>query len=176
MTHLFDSYLVLIKFSILDSDGTCPACNLASQYLFALAFPHLRTLCSCSSVQASRSTDLTRLICVPMPRCIPEQRMHTNTPRFQLAHLGCLLRLQSAQTLLPSSLTRAFSVWAFCAALSAGALALLRFILVVYPYRRLYREESLEGEEVEAFTRIPQIVVVNRQRPILAETVLSKLV
>lgn len=36
-------------------------------HLFALAFPHFTTLCSCSSVQASRSTDLTLLICVPMP-------------------------------------------------------------------------------------------------------------
>lgn len=41
--------------------------------LFALAFPHLSTLCNCSSVQASKSTDLTRLMCVPIPRCIPEQ-------------------------------------------------------------------------------------------------------
>lgn len=42
-------------------------------HLFALAFPHLSTLCNCSSVQASKSTDLTRLMCVPMPRCMPEQ-------------------------------------------------------------------------------------------------------
>lgn len=68
ITHLFDSYLVLIKFSIFDSEGTWPGANLASQYLFALEFPHFNTLCNCSSVQASRSTDLTLLMCVPIPR------------------------------------------------------------------------------------------------------------
>lgn len=62
ITHLFESYFVLIKFSILASDGTWPGANLASQYLFALAFPHFNTLCTCSSVQESRSTDFTRLI------------------------------------------------------------------------------------------------------------------
>lgn len=36
--------------------------------LLALPLPHFSTLCSCSSVQASRSTDLTRLMCVPIPR------------------------------------------------------------------------------------------------------------
>lgn len=36
--------------------------------LFALELPHFNTLCNCSSVHASRSTDLTRLMCVPMPR------------------------------------------------------------------------------------------------------------
>lgn len=36
--------------------------------LFALAFPHFITFCSCSSVHESRSTDLTLLIWVPMPR------------------------------------------------------------------------------------------------------------
>jgi hypothetical protein len=40
--------------------------------LFALALPHLIMLCSCSSVHESRSTDLTLLMCVPMPRWIPE--------------------------------------------------------------------------------------------------------
>ena len=45
----------------------------STAHLFALAFPHRSTLCNCSSVQASKSTDLTRLICVPIPRCIPEQ-------------------------------------------------------------------------------------------------------
>jgi len=34
----------------------------------------------CSGVQISRSTDFTRLICVPIPRWIPEQRMHRKTP------------------------------------------------------------------------------------------------
>lgn len=88
ITHLFSSYLVRIKFSILASDGTWFTASFASQYLFARAFPQFKTLCSCSSVQASRSTDLTRLICVPIPRWMPEQRMQTKTPRFQLAHLG----------------------------------------------------------------------------------------
>jgi hypothetical protein len=88
MVQRLDSYFVRMKFSILASDGTCPGASFASQYLFALAFPHFNTLCSCSSVQVSRSTDLTLLMCVPMPRCMPEQRMHMKTPRFQLAHRG----------------------------------------------------------------------------------------
>ena len=46
--------------------------------LFALALPHFNTLCSCSSVHVSRSTDLTRLICVPIPRCIPEHLFIVN--------------------------------------------------------------------------------------------------
>lgn len=62
ITHLLDSYLVRMKFSIFASDGTCPSASLASQYLFALEFPHFKILCSCSSVHASRSTDLTRLM------------------------------------------------------------------------------------------------------------------
>lgn len=62
ITHLLDSYLVRIKFSIFASEGTWPGASLASQYLLALALPHFRILCSCSSVQASRSTDLTRLM------------------------------------------------------------------------------------------------------------------
>lgn len=88
--HLFDSYFVLIKFSILDSDGTCPGASFASQYLFARVLPHFNTLCNCSSVQASRSTDLTLLICVPMPRWMPEHLMQMNMPKFQLAHLGSI--------------------------------------------------------------------------------------
>lgn len=68
MTQRFDSYLVRMKFSILASDGTWPGASFDSQYLFALAFPHFSTLCNCSSVQESRSTDLTLLICTPMPR------------------------------------------------------------------------------------------------------------
>lgn len=35
--------------------------------------------------------------------------MQMKMPRFQLAHRGCLLRLQSAQILLDSSLTSCFS-------------------------------------------------------------------
>lgn len=44
ITHLLDSYFVLMKFSIFDSDGTCPVCSFDSQYLFARVLPHLRTL------------------------------------------------------------------------------------------------------------------------------------
>lgn len=84
----FDSYFVRMKFSIFASEGTCPGASFASQYLFARALPHLSTLCSCSSVQVSRSTDLTLLMWVPMPRCMPEHRIHIKTPRFQLAHRG----------------------------------------------------------------------------------------
>lgn len=87
-THLLESYFVLIKFSIFASDGTWPGASFASQYLFALEFPHFNTLCNCSSVQESRSTDFTLLMCVPIPRCMPEHLMQTNTPKFQLAHLG----------------------------------------------------------------------------------------
>lgn len=46
--------------------------------------------------------------------------MQMKTPRFQLAHRGCLFLLQSAHTLFPSSLTKAFRVCAFFAALSAS--------------------------------------------------------
>jgi hypothetical protein len=88
ITHRFSSYLVRMKFSILASEGTWPGASFASQYLFARAFPQLRMLCSCSSVHESKSTDLTRLMWVPMPRWMPEQRMQMKTPRFQLAHLG----------------------------------------------------------------------------------------
>jgi len=34
----------------------------------------------CSGVQTSRSTDLTLLMWVPIPRWIPEHRIHRNTP------------------------------------------------------------------------------------------------
>lgn len=122
MTHLFDSYLVRMKFSILASEGTWPGASFDSQYLFALAFPHFNTLANCSSVQASRSTDLTLLICVPMPRCIPEHRMQMKIPRFQLAHRGCLFLLQSAQTLLLSILSSCLIVFWLAAALSAPGL------------------------------------------------------
>lgn len=122
MVQRFDSYLVRMKFSILASDGTWPGASFDSQYLLALALPHLSTLCSCSSVHVSRSTDLTLLMCVPMPRWMPEQRMQMKTPRFQLAQRGCLFRLQSAHVLLPSSLTRFFSVVRFCSARSAPGL------------------------------------------------------
>ena len=121
ITHLFDSYLVRMKFSILASEGIWLAASLASQYLFARELPHRKMLWSCSSVHESKSTDLTLLICVPIPRWMPEQRMQRKTPKFQLAHRGCLLRLQSAQILLPSSFSNALIVCWFCAARSAGA-------------------------------------------------------
>ena len=57
-------------------------------YLFPLRLPHLIIISVCSSVQASRSADLTREICVPIPRCIPEQRMQMKTPRDQDAQRG----------------------------------------------------------------------------------------
>jgi hypothetical protein len=78
--------------------------------------PQRTTLWSCSSVHASRSTDFTRLIWVPMPLCMPEQRIQINIPRFQEAHRGCLLRLQSAHILLGSSFKRALIVCWFWAA------------------------------------------------------------
>lgn len=68
ITHLLSSYLVRIKFSILASEGTWPWASFASQYLFARALPQFRTLCSCSSVQESRSTDLTLLMWTPILR------------------------------------------------------------------------------------------------------------
>lgn len=129
ITHLLLSYFVRMKFSILDSLGTCPSASLCSKYLFALPLPHFSMLRVCSSVQLSRSTDLTREICVPMPRWIPEQRMHTKTPKFQEAHLGCLLRLQSAHDLFDSSLTSDLRVTLLISALSAAALAVRRDIL-----------------------------------------------
>jgi hypothetical protein len=48
---------------------------------------------------------------------MPEHRMQMKTPRFQDAHRGCLLRLQSAQDLLLSNFTNCFSVARFCSAL-----------------------------------------------------------
>lgn len=62
ITHLLLSYLVLIKFSIFASFGTWPGASLFSQYLFALALPQRNIEAICSSVQLSRSTDLTREI------------------------------------------------------------------------------------------------------------------
>lgn len=131
ITHRFDSYFVRMKFSIFDSEGTWPGANFASQYLLALSLPHRSMLCSCSSVQESKSTDLTLLICVPMPRCIPEHRMQMKMPRFQLAHLGCLFLLQSAQLLFDSNFTRLFRVCWFCAARSAPGFSRLDISVVL---------------------------------------------
>lgn len=68
ITHLRESYFVRMKFSILDSLGTCPSASLCSQYLFALLLPHFIIELSCSSVHESRSTDLTLEICTPSER------------------------------------------------------------------------------------------------------------
>ena len=57
-------------------------------YLLALALPQFTTPCNCSSVQASRSTDLTLLIWVPILLWTPEQRIQMKTPMFQEAHRG----------------------------------------------------------------------------------------
>lgn len=122
MTHLLSSYLVRMKFSILASEGTWPGASFDSQYLFARAFPQLRMLCICSSVQESRSTDLTRLMCTPILRWMPEQRMQMKTPRFQLAQRGCLFFLQSEHILLGSNFSSDFIVAWFLAALSAAGL------------------------------------------------------
>lgn len=116
MTHLLESYFVLIKLSIFALFGTWFAARACSQYTLARVFPQRSMLCVCSSVQLSRSTDLTLLMWVPRPRCIPEHRMHMKIPRFQLAHRGCLLTLQSAQVLLPSSLSSCFK----CARLTSA--------------------------------------------------------
>jgi len=46
--------------------------------------------------------------------------MQIKTPRFHDAHRGCLLRLQSAQDLLDSSFTSAFSAARLRSAVSAA--------------------------------------------------------
>ena len=43
---------------------------------------------TCFTVQVSKLTDLTKLICTPKFRWIPEQSMHMNTPRLAEAHRG----------------------------------------------------------------------------------------
>lgn len=52
---------------------------------------------------------------------MPEQRMQRKIPMFHDAQRGCLLRLQSAQDLLASSLTSCFSVARFCSVRSGPA-------------------------------------------------------
>lgn len=157
-----------MKFSIFASDGTCPGASLASQYLFAREFPHTSTLCSCSSVHESRSTDLTLLMCVPIPLWIPEQRMQMKMPRFQLAHRGSarkgvlamrtpsihhcingtcpihvrLFLLQSAQLLFPSNFRRLLIVCALRAVLSAAGSTCLRDISIEVVYMSMGRQEQ----------------------------------
>src|SRR5690606_28831585 len=65
ITQRLSSYFVRMKLSTLLSEGMWPGASLASQYLLARALPQLSMLCSCSSVQESRSTDFTRLMWVP---------------------------------------------------------------------------------------------------------------
>lgn len=48
--------------------------------------------------------------------------MQMKMPRFQLAHLGSLLRLQSAQTRLPGSLSNDLMTFWLAAAFSAAGL------------------------------------------------------
>ena len=60
-------------------------------YLFALRLPHFIIISVCSSVQASKSADLTLEICVPIPLCIPEQRIQMKTPKDHDAQRGCVL-------------------------------------------------------------------------------------
>lgn len=86
--HLRRSYLVRIKLSIFSWSGMYPSGSLASQYMLHLAFPHFTICSTCSSVQASKSTDLTLEICVPMDLWIPEHRIQTKHPKFHDAHLG----------------------------------------------------------------------------------------
>ncbi len=56
-------------------------------------------LCSCSSVHESRSTDLTRLMCVPIPRWMPEHRMQRKTPEVSSSPSGDLGRAISSVTI-----------------------------------------------------------------------------
>jgi hypothetical protein len=119
MTHRLLSYFVRMKFSILASLGTWPSASLCSQYRFARLFPHFSMLAICSSVHESRSTLFTLLMCTPRDRWMPEHRMQTKTPKFQDAHRGCLLRLQSAHDLFDSSLTSCLSVARLRSAASA---------------------------------------------------------
>lgn len=73
----------------------------------------------CSSVHTSKSTDLTREMCVPMDRWIPEQRIQIKQPRFHEAQRGWPAVLQSTQVLLGASLSNwrriclCFSLWTF---------------------------------------------------------------
>lgn len=57
------------------SDGLCHGLGWQQQHKLWITLTAI-----CSGVQTSRSTDLTLLICVPMERWMPEQRMHKNTP------------------------------------------------------------------------------------------------
>lgn len=130
ITHLRLSYLVRTKLSILLSFGTCPSASFASQYRFARLLPHFTILASCSSVHESRSMLLTREIWTPRLRWMPEQRMQMKIPRFQDAHRGCLLRLQSAQTLFAGSWTRLLRAARLRSVVSADAEAARRDIVV----------------------------------------------
>lgn len=148
IAHRLESYFVRIKLSILPSFGTCPSASLCSQYRFARLLPHFTILASCSSVHESRSMDFTREMWTPRERWMPEQRMQTKTPRFQEAQRGCLLRLQSAQSLLLSSLVSVLSAARLRSVVStaAGARRDIVVVVVVDVRGREVCESSLGGE------------------------------
>jgi hypothetical protein len=120
--------------------------------MLALVLPHFSMLWSCSSVQESRSTDLTLLICVPIPRWIPEHlqdlsanmiwytaaaiayRMQMKMPKFQLAHLGSVNTCQLSCP-VAVSVFRTLVPLAVCTALVAFQLdqALQRLLVLHCP-------------------------------------------
>lgn len=71
--------------------GSNPAGFECSHTALALALPQSRAACTCSSVQSSRSTDLTFEICTPSERCTPEQPMQMKMQQ------GSLVSIQDAQ-------------------------------------------------------------------------------
>jgi hypothetical protein len=75
----------------------------------ARRLPHLSIIAVCSSVQASRSALFTLEMCVPIPRWIPEHRIHINTPSDQDAHRGCVATWQSAHTLFSGRFSNSYS-------------------------------------------------------------------
>ena len=129
--------------------------------MFALALPHFSIDCNCSSVHESRSTDLTLLMCVPIPRWIPEHLcshacqsrtsrithacqtylMQMKIPKFQLAHRGSALCLACGLHVLLGTMCHTFVPLAIRAALVRLQLdQLLQRIAV--PLRRALRHRS----------------------------------
>lgn len=80
LAHRLVSYLLRINDSTLWSGGACPARRCASQYRFTRLLPHFWIDAICSAVQMSKSMDLTLLMCVPIERWMPEQRMQRKQP------------------------------------------------------------------------------------------------
>lgn len=103
--------------------------------------PHLRMDSICSGVQMSRSIDLTRLMCVPMLRWMPEQRIHRKQPRFHDAQ-RVSLRLQSAHILFSGCFTRLRRVRAL-ASVSALDCGLRVAYDIVAPARLGFRVKPL---------------------------------